>query len=121
MNEPERGILEIDATRRRQLCAILEFVLDIHVHIDPDRFRIDEPRVRAMRQWLDTGALETTRLSVTSQDLLFLEILIDAADTHSRRREFPALESMDDEDLDQLLAWLGRQTDALFRQPPTIH
>jgi hypothetical protein len=119
--EAERGILEIDVTQRRQLRSILEFVRDIHAHIDPDMFRIDADRVAAMLRSLEGDGPEATRLGVTYDDVFFLEIATDAAEAYSQRRRFATVEGVEDEDFAELRRWLTRETNALFRRPPTIH
>ena len=116
MDASEREVLEIEPTRLRLLRAIVEYVQDIHVHIDPDQFRIDQARLGAM-----LGHLDTLRISVTYQDLLFLSVTIDAAATYSNRRGMVELDGVDDEDYSDLLGWLADAEDRLFRKPPTIH
>lgn len=122
VDEPEEyGVLEVDTTRRRQLRAIVEYVQGIHHHIDPDRFLIDEEWLRSIFDRLDEQPLETTRMRVTYRDLLLVETLVDAAGTYASRRDFPELDGVDDDDLDELNEWLGREATALFRKPPTVH
>jgi hypothetical protein len=118
---PQRELLEIDPSRLRLLRAIVEYVKDVRRNIDPDRFRIDEARLGAMLGQLGAQNLDTLRISVTYQDILFLEMMIDAAATYSQRREFHSLDEVDHEDFSELLSWLAREENHLFRQPPTIH
>jgi hypothetical protein len=117
----EHGILEIDSTRLGQLRAVAEYVQGIHHNIDPDRFRIDEERLRWILDGLVARDHEPARLRVTYRDLLFLQTLIDAAETYAARPSFPALDAVEGDDLDDLLGWLGQRENALFRKPPTIH
>ena len=121
MDASEREVLEIEPTRLRLLRAIVEYVQDIHVHIDPDQFRIDQARLGAMLGHLAARRIDTLRISVTYQDLLFLSVTIDAAATYSNRRGMVELEGVDDEDYSDLLGWLADAEDRLVRKPPTIH
>ncbi len=116
-----RELLEIDPSRLRLLRAIVEYVQDVHHNIDPDRFRIDEARLCAMLGQLEPQGLDTLRISVTYQDFLFLEMMIDAAARYSHRRDVHSLNEVDDKDFSDLQRWLAREEDHLFRQRPTIH
>jgi len=117
----DREILRVDPARREKLRAILDYVRNIHHHIDPDRFRIDATWIETMLRALEGGPIEEVRIGVTYADLLLLESATDAAATFAQRTGFAPLTDVDDDELSEIFEWLGAQADLLFRRPPTIH
>lgn len=115
---PTLAELVVSAERHRHLDNILSYVKAIHHGIDPDMYRISNEKLDHFAWCFESEAFEHTgfTMTVSWEDLLALETIVDAAYTYSMRRsQRTRVEGLTDLGFDDLLKWLARAEDELFR------
>lgn len=115
---PKLAELVVSAERHRYLDDILLYVRGIYEHIDPDMYRIDKEKLEHLAWCFDGEAFEHSGFSITVSwdDLFALDIIVDAAYTYSNRRTSPGrVDGLTNVGFEELLKWLARAEDELFR------
>jgi len=109
----------IDPIRRRQLAGAVSFVESIHHYVDPDFFSIAPEELTTWSAVLDGGDEEeeaAVSVEVSYRELFRLEVIVTVAWEYSVR-EKRVVGEMNDETFRDLLAWMARLQDRLFRRP----
>ena len=116
--------LVVSAERHQQLQDIVGYVKNLHSFIDPDMYRISIKKLEEL-QWSVEGIEFESEgfkeclgftMQVSWNDLIFLETVVDAADTYSHRKSTgQRVEGITDQGFDDLTKWLTRSEDELFR------
>lgn len=114
----------ISAERHTQLQSIISYVKEIHYFIDPDVYRISLKNLEAFEWCFEGDQFESEgvkecygfKIPVSWEDLTFIETRVMAADTYSHRRHSHGrVEGITDQGFDDLMTWLARSEDELFR------
>ena len=117
--------LVVCAERHQQLQNIVGYVKQLHSFIDPDMYRISMKRLEELEWSVEGVEFESEgfkeclgfTMKVSWDDLMFLEIVVAATDTYSHRRSTgQRVESITDQGVEDLMKWLGRSEDDLFRR-----
>lgn len=113
--------LVVSAERHRHLDQILSYVRDIHDFIDPDMFNISRQRLEDLSWCFQRDEVDHTGFTVTVsyEDLFWLQIITDAAYEYSLRRS-PGrrVDDITNVGFDALLTWLAQAEEELFRSGP---
>lgn len=121
---PERAELVVSAARHQQLHDIVSYVKGLHHHIDPDMYDIPLEQLEELEWCVDGVEFESERgkewygftMPVSWEDLRFIETVVMAADTYSHRKTTGyRVESLTDQGFDDLMKWLAKAEDDLFR------
>ena len=88
---PEKTAIALDAEQVSQLSAIVDYVVGIHHHIDPDHYGIDLAALQALGKRLESE----NPFSFDFESHFLLETAVMAADTYSARRGFDPVASVD--------------------------
>jgi hypothetical protein len=123
-DRPQLAELVVSAERHRHMEDLLSYVSGIHHSIDPDMYRISKEQLEHFAWCFEAEAFEHTgfAMTVSWEDLFALEIIVDAAYTYSKRRSSPGrVEGLTDQGFEDLLNWLARAEDELFRSKPQPH
>jgi hypothetical protein len=125
MHEPAdsdtpKGVLRIDAIRRRQMRDVLEFVRDVHTSIDTEQNPIDLGRVTRLLAALERDDAGETYLTVGPRDTNVLVYSVWAAQSYITNWDDLPLGRTRETDLEELVGWLLRREHDLFGEPPTI-
>jgi hypothetical protein len=102
-----RAVIVVDATRRRRLLRVLDYIELRHPSIDPDMYRIELAGVAALKALFTTGD-ENDEISVSfvHDDLFALSVIIDAAETYSTRYGGDGIYGVSPSELDDLRRWV---------------
>lgn len=123
-NPPEPAELAVSAERHQQLHDIVSYVKGLHPFIDPDMYDIPLKQLEELEWCVEGVEFESNRdkecygftMPVTWGDLRFIEMVVMAADTYSHRRTTGyRVESLTDQGFDDLLKWLAKAENDLFR------
>lgn len=116
--------LVVSAERHQQLQNIVGYVKQLHSFIDPDMYRISMKRLEELEWSVEGVEFESEgfkeclgfTMQVSWEDLIFLETVVAAADTYSHRKSTgQRVEGITDQGFDDLMKWLTRSEDELFR------
>ena len=116
--------LVVSAERHQQLQNIVGYVKQLHSFIDPDMYRISMKRLEELEWSVEGVEFESEgfkeclgfTMQVSWEDLIFLETVVEAADTYSHRKSTgQRVEGITDQGFDDLMKWLTRSEDELFR------
>ena len=116
--------LVVSAERHQQLQDIVGYVKNLHSFIDPDMYRISTKNLEELECSVEGVEFESEgfkeclgfTIQVSWDDLMFLETVVEAADTYSHRRSTgQRVEGITDQGFDDLMKWLTRSEDELFR------
>jgi hypothetical protein len=116
--------LVVSAERHKQLQDIISYVKGIHYFIDPDMYRISMKQLEELAWCFEGDEFESEgfkecygfKMPVSWDDLRFIESVVMAADTYSQRtHSYGRVEGITDQGFDDLMKWLARSEDALFR------
>ena len=116
--------LVVSVERHQQLQDILGYVKNLHSFIDPDMYRISTEKLEELEWSVEGVEFESEgfkeclglTMQVSWDDLMFLETVVEAADTYSHRRSTgQRVEGITDQGFDDLMKWLTRSEDELFR------
>jgi hypothetical protein len=116
--------LVVSAERHQQLQNIVEYVKNLHSFIDPDMYRISMKKLEELEWSVEGVEFESEgfkeclgfTMKVSWEELMFLETVVEAADTYSHRRTTgQRVECITDQGFDDLMKWLTRSEDELFR------
>lgn len=88
--------------------------------IEPLRFRIDPANVERLLRMVNRASFEVTLL-LSRVDLSRLEEIVDAAGTHTIRRDPPGMPTVEPDDCWELIAWLRQADRALFKRDERVH
>ena len=122
---PQLVELVVSADRHKQLQDIISYVKEIHYFIDPDMYRVSLKKLEEFEWCLEGDQFEPEgdkecyglKMPVSWEDLMFIETVVMAADTYSHRRHSHGrVEGITDLGFDDLMKWLARLEDELFRQ-----
>jgi hypothetical protein len=121
---PESAELVVSAERHQQLQDIVSYVKGLHHFIDPDMYDIPLRQLEEL-EWCVEGVEYESKdfkecfgftMPVTWTDLMFLETVVMAADTYSHRKTTGyRVENITDQGFDDLMKWLAKAEDNLFR------
>lgn len=121
---PESAELVVSAERHQQLQDIVAYVKGLHHFIDPDMYDIPLKKLEEL-EWCVEGVEYESKdfkecfgftMPVTWNDLMFLEIVVMAADTYSHRKTTGyRVEHITDQGFDDLMKWLVKAENDLFR------
>ncbi len=123
-NPPETAEWVVSAARHQQLHDIVSYVKALHHHIDPDMYDIPLTQLEELAWCVDGVAFESEggkewygfTMPVSWRDLRFIETVVMAADTYSHRKTTGyRVESLTDQGFDDLIKWLAKAEDELFR------
>lgn len=123
-NQPETAELVVSAERHQQLYDIVSYVKGLHHHIDPDMYDIPLKQLEELEWCVDGVEFESEgdkewygfTMPVSWRDLCFIETVVMAADTYSHRKTTGyRVESLTDQGFDDLMKWLVKAEDDLFR------
>ena len=86
--------LVVSAERHQQLQNIVGYVKQLHSFIDPDMYRISMKRLEELEWSVEGVEFESEgfkeclgfTMQVSWEDLIFLETVVEAADTYSHRK-----------------------------------
>lgn len=124
-NASQLAELVVSAGRHQQLQDIVSYVKAIHHHIDPDMYRISMTKLEELEWCVEGVEFESEgfkeclgfTMKVSWEDLIFLQLVVEAADTYSHRRTTGwRVEGITDQGFDDLMKWLAKAEDELFRQ-----
>jgi hypothetical protein len=116
--------LVVSAERHQQLQDIVGYVKNLHSFIDPDMYRISTKKLEELEWSVEGVEFESEgfkeclgfTMQVSWDDLMFLETVVEAADTYSHRKSTgQRVEGITDQGFDDLTKWLARSEDELFR------
>lgn len=113
--------LAVSAERHRFMCEIIDYVRTIHHHIDPDMYDIDAKRLEHFAWCFEEDMVDHSGfvMTVTYEDLLDLQIIVDAAYTYSNRKSAGSrAESLTNVGFDAIVAWLSQAKRILFLSKP---
>jgi len=122
---PQLAELVVSAERHQQLQDIVSYVKSLHSFIDSDMYRISIKKLEELEWSVEGVEFESEgfkeclgfTMKVSWDDLMFLETVVEAADTYSHRRSTgQRVEGITDQGFDDLTKWLGRSEDDLFRR-----
>jgi hypothetical protein len=102
---PEPTVLEVGEERHKQLVEILTYVKEIHFQIDPDMYKVEAKHFDALKEVLRRSALRS-EITMSSDELNRVSILIDAAGTYSYRSKGDGLRRVKRQDFDRLSSWI---------------
>lgn len=123
-NPPERAELVVSAERHQQLYDIVSYVKGLHHYIDPDMYDIPLKQLEELEWCVEGVEFESEgdkewygfTMPVSWDDLRFIETVVMAADTYSHRKTTGyRVEHLTDQGFDDLLKWLAKAADDLFR------
>ena len=123
-NPPQLAELVVSAERHQQLQDIVLYVKSLHGFIDPDMYRISMNKLEELEWYVEGVEFESEgfkeclgfTMKVSWDDLMFLETVVEAADTYSHRKTTGRrVEGITDQGFDDLMKWLVRSEDELFR------
>lgn len=121
---PRMAELVVSADRHQQLQDIVGYVKQLHSFIDPDMYSISMEKLEELEWSVEGVEFESEgfkeclgfTMEVTWEDLMFLETVVEAAETYSHRKSTgQRVESLTDQGFDDLRKWLVRSEDDLFR------
>lgn len=131
MAEPERksnpsmsAELVVSAERHQQLQDIVAYVKGLHHYIDPDMYDIPLKQLEELEWCVEGVEFESEgdkecygfTMPVSWEDLRFIETVVMAADTYSHRKTTGyRVEHLTDQGFDDLMKWLAKAEDNLFR------
>lgn len=131
MAEPERksnpsmsAELVVSAERHQQLQDIVAYVKGLHHYIDPDMYDIPLKQLEELAWCVEGVEFESEgdkecygfTMPVFWEDLRFIETVVMAADTYSHRKTTGyRVEHLTDQGFDDLMKWLAKAEDNLFR------
>lgn len=113
--------LLVSAERHRFMCEIIDYVRTIHHHIDPDMYDIDAKRLEHFAWCFEGDMVDPSGfiMTVTYEDLLDLQIIVDAAYTYSNRKSAGSRpESLTNVGFEALVTWLSQTQRTLFFSDP---
>lgn len=113
--------LVVSAERHRFMCEIIDYVRTIHHHIDPDMYDIDAKRLEHFAWCFEGDMVDPSGfiMTVTYEDLLDLQIIVDAAYTYSNRKSAGSRpESLTNVGFEALVTWLSQTQRTLFFSDP---
>lgn len=121
---PQLAELVVSAERHQQLQDIVSYVKSLHHFIDPDMYNIAMTKLEELEWCVEGVEFESEgfkeylgfTMRVSWADLMFMETVVMAADTYSHRTTTGwRVEGITDQGFDDLLKWLARSEDELFR------
>jgi len=125
LSQVQTGELIVNAERHQQLQDIVAYVTGLHHFIDPDMYNISLKQLKEL-EWCVEGVEFESKgftecygftMKVSWSDLMFIETVVMAADTYSHRKSTGyRVDSITDQGFDDLMKWLTRSEDELFRQ-----
>jgi hypothetical protein len=116
--------LVVSAERHQQLQDIVSYVKGLHHFIDPDMYDISMKKLEELEWCVEGVEFESDgykecygfTMKVSWNDLIFIETVVMAADTYSHRKSTGSrVEGITDQGFDDLMKWLARSEDELFR------
>ena len=116
--------LVVSAERHQQLQDIVAYVKNLHGFIDPDMYRISTKKLEELEWSVEGVEFESEgfkeclgfTMLVSWDDLMFLETVVEVADTYSHRKSTGhRVEGITDQGFTDLMKWLTRSEDELFR------
>ena len=116
--------LVVSAERHQQLQDIVGYVKHLHSFIDPDMYRLSLEKLEELEWSVEGVEFESEgfnecrgfTMQVSWEDLMFLETVVEAADTYSHRSSTgQRVEGITDQGFADLKQWLVRSEDGLFR------
>lgn len=116
--------LVVSAEWHQQLQDIVGYVKHLQRFIDPDMYRLSMEKLEELEWSVEGVEFESEgfreclgfTMKVSWEDLMFLETVVEAADTYSHRRSTgQRVEGITDQGFDALRKWLVRSEDDLFR------
>jgi len=113
--------LVVSAERHRFMREIIEYIQSIHHHIDPDMYDIDAKRLEHFTWCFEEDMADHSGfvMTVTYEDLLDLQIIVDAAYTYSNRKSAGSrAESLTNVGFEAIVAWLSQAQCTLFYSDP---
>ncbi len=120
--------LVVSAERHQQLQNIVGYVKQLHSFIDPDMYRISMKKLEELEWSVEGVEFESEgfkeclgfTMQVSWEDLMFLETVVEAADTYSHRKSTgQRVEGITDQGFTDLMKWLTGSEDELFRGKAT--
>jgi hypothetical protein len=120
----ESAELVVSAERHEQLQDIVAYVKGLHHFIDPDMYDIPLKQLEQLEWCVEGVEFESEgykeyygfRMPVSWEDLRFIETVVMAADTYSHRKTTGyRVDNLTDQGFDDLLKWLAKAEDDLFR------
>lgn len=103
------------------MCEIIDYVRTIHHHIDPDMYDIDTKRLEHFAWCFEEDMVDHSGfvMTVTYEDLLDLQIIVDAAYTYSNRKSAGSrAESLTNVGFEAIVTWLSQAQRTLFYSDP---
>lgn len=122
--DPQQAELVVSAERHQQLQDIVGYVKSLHHVIDPDMYDMSMEKLEEWEWYVEGVEFESEgfeeclgfTMQVSWDDLIFLRLVVEAADTYSHRRTTGRrVEGITDQGFDDLMKWLARSENELFR------
>lgn len=122
--DPQQAELVVSAERHQHLQDIVGYVKSLHGFIDPDMYDMSMEKLEEWEWYVEGVEFESEgfkeclgfTMQVSWDDLIFLRLVVEAADTYSHRRTTGRrVEGITDQGFDDLMKWLARSEDKLFR------
>lgn len=123
-SSPRLAELVVSAERHQHLQDIVSYVKGLHHFIDPDMYDISMKKLEELEWCVEGVEFESEgykecygfTMKLSWEDLRFIETVVMAADTYSHRKTTGSrVEGITDQGFDDLLKWLARSEDELFR------
>jgi hypothetical protein len=103
---PPPALVDLDDARCAQLLEIVEYVKEIHGHIDPEMFDVQTRHFDATTAVLARAA-HHIRVEMTRDERELIDTVVEAAWTYSCRSNGNGLALVKDAEFKRLLEWLG--------------
>jgi hypothetical protein len=120
--DPKFAELIVSAEQHEFMRENIEYLRGIHHHIDPDMYDIDPTRLEHFAWCFEEDPIDSTGfiMTVTYEDLLDLQIMVDAAYTYSNRKSAESrAASLTNVGFDAMVEWLSQANRTLFLSEPT--